>query len=72
MQKQPSKWLVNVTYTVDVEGCDLRRECTTMIARGAIAPDEEIEQMLQETEPTAHLERAEWLVDERRFGGAGG
>lgn len=59
-------WVCSATYTVDVEGCDLSMECTTLIGAGDILPDEEIERMLREDNPTAHLVRREWLVDERR------
>lgn len=60
-----SKWVCSVTYTVDVEGCDLSRELTALIDADDILPDEDVERILREDNPTARLSRREWLVDER-------
>ncbi len=60
-----SKWTCTATYTVDVDGCGLIRERTALIGAEDILPDEEVERILREGNPTALLSRREWLVDER-------
>lgn len=60
------KWICSVTYTVDVPGSDMSLEDTTLIGAEDVLPDEEVERILREGNPTAHLIRREWLVDERR------
>ena len=49
--KTMSKWICTATYTVDVPGCDLSRECTALIGAEDILPDEEVERILREGNP---------------------
>ena len=58
------KWTCTATYTVDAG--ELRRTRQTQITAGRILSDRTIERRLRDADPTAHLERTEWVRDDRR------
>lgn len=58
-----ANWTRNATYTVD--GPEVRRTRQTQITARRILSDRTIERRLRDADPSAHLERAEWMRDER-------